>query len=147
MSHSMHTLHRACSTATGLFSLTMKAFSWLVSSLSYTRSCSYISTTITGMTSTSGGGALNPPVGRDQHYDEGASLGKQQRRVGTQTNNGDARRRPSSLGKMAVGSHHGGRSRHKDVRHDLHHQLSWATRCGMKFQDYQQGKAVSISTR
>jgi hypothetical protein len=46
--------------------------------------------TITDTATTSKRGALNQSVGRDQRHHKGASPGKQQRKVRTHLNNGDA---------------------------------------------------------
>jgi hypothetical protein len=46
--------------------------------------------TITGTAIAPNRGALNQSVGRDQHHDEGSSLGKQRRKVRTHLSNGDA---------------------------------------------------------
>jgi hypothetical protein len=99
----------------------------LSSSLFRTRSCSHNSTIIAGLTTTSRG-ALNRTTGRNRHDGKGANTGKQQRRVRTYPNGGNAQLggRPSLFCESMVSCHHGGDSHHKDVGHGCHHQPPWA---------------------
>jgi hypothetical protein len=76
------------------------------------------------------GGSPKPNNGENQHRDEGAAPGEQQRQMGTYLNNGNAQ----LGGGMSVLAHqvdggltHGGDSRHEDTCRDDCHQPLWVT--------------------
>jgi hypothetical protein len=81
---------RAHSEAARPSSHAIRATSQPSNSLSQARSCSCNSATITDAVTTSKKGALSQSVGKDQHHDKGARLGKRRRGVRTHHTNGDA---------------------------------------------------------